>query len=157
MAIVCRLTSHYIFYGEDQLYFVCRRAGAETFTNLSRGYIVRLFFGWGQIILNIAFFGFRSTAFHSVVEYWLWDVVRLCSTSDRQSTCCTECFNNKGDSAFLCLYGYIVVVEKSRVEVKEVATRSESARDVYMCETYMNHISLYKFVYILFFINVFNS
>ena len=70
----------------------------------------RLFFGWGQIMLGIAFFGLWGTVLHSIAEGGLRDIVRLYNTSDRHLLVCTDNLDDKENSGFLELRVHRVVV-----------------------------------------------
>ena len=89
----------------------------------------RLFFGWGQIMLDIAFFGLWGTALHSIAEGGLRDIVRLCSTSDRHLLVCTDSLDDKENSGFLGLRVHRVVV----LWLHTIVRRSRCGRKV--CQT----------------------
>ena len=70
----------------------------------------RLFFGQGQIMLDVAVFGFRDTALYLITKDDLRDVVRLCNTSNRHFLVRTNNLDDKENSGFLRLRVYCVVV-----------------------------------------------
>ena len=70
----------------------------------------RLFFDWGQIMLDITFFGLWDTVLHSITERDLRDIVRLYNMSNRHLLVCTNNLNDKKNSDFLELRVYRVVV-----------------------------------------------
>ena len=70
----------------------------------------RLFFDWGQIILDITFFGLWGTALYLIAEGGLRDIVRLYNTSNRHLLICTNNLDDKKNSGFLELRVYRIVV-----------------------------------------------
>ena len=70
----------------------------------------RLFFSWGQIMLDITFFDLWDTVLHSIAEGDLRDIVRLYNTLDQHLLVCTNNLDDKENSDFLRLRVYHVVV-----------------------------------------------
>ena len=70
----------------------------------------RLFFGQGQIILDVTIFGLRDTVLYLITKSGLRDVVRLYSISNRHFLIRTNSLNDKKNSNFLRLRVYYVVV-----------------------------------------------
>ena len=70
----------------------------------------RLFFGRGQIMLDITFFDLRDTTLYSITKSGLRDVIRLYNTSNRHFLICTNNLNSKENSDFLELRVYYVVM-----------------------------------------------
>ena len=77
-----------------------------------------LFFGRGQIMLGITFFGLRGIVLYSITESDSRNVVRLYNTSDRHFLVCTNSLDNKKNPGFLGLRVHRIVVLWLRTMVR---------------------------------------
>ena len=96
----------------------------------------RLFFDWGQIILDIVFFGLWNTILYSITERGLRDIVRLYNTSDRHLLVCTDNLNDKENSGFLRLRVHCVVV----LWLRTIVRRSRCKRKVHQTLVYVRRL-----------------
>lgn len=69
-----------------------------------------LFFNQNQIMLNIGFFGFRSTVLYLIAEADLKNIICLYSMSDRHFLIYINSLNDKKNSGFLELRPYFIIV-----------------------------------------------